>query len=108
MDEANRTLRSAFSGETAGLVFENEKRFDLVVRLDERKRKSLDDIKAVYVNKEGGAQIRVEQIAEIALEGGPNQIQPEDAMRRVAIGIKVGGRNVQRIMRERVQKLFGG
>jgi len=53
MDEANRTLRSAFSGETAGLVFENEKRFDLVVRLDERKRKSLDDIKALYVTKEG-------------------------------------------------------
>ena len=108
MDEANRTLRSAFSGETAGLVFENEKRFDLVVRLDERKRKSLDDIKALYVTKEGGAQIRLEQIAEIALQVGPNQIQRDDAKRRIAIGFNVRGRDVQSIVQEMDKKILAG
>jgi len=108
MDEANRTLRSAFSGETAGLVFENEKRFDLVVRLDETKRKSLDDIKALYVTKEGGAQIRLEQVAEIALQVGPNQIQRDDAKRRIAIGFNVRGRDVQSIVQEMDKKILAG
>ena len=108
MDEANRTLRSAFSGETAGLVFENEKRFDLVVRLDERKRKSLDDIKGLYVTKEGGAQIRLEQVAEIALQVGPNQIQRDDAKRRIAIGFNVRGRDVQSIVQEMDKKILAG
>src|SRR5260221_4320354 len=108
MDEANRTLRSAFSGETAGLVFENEKRFDLVVRLDERERKSLDDIKALYVTKEGGAQIRLEPLAEIALQVGPNQIQRDDAKRRIAIGFNVRGRDVQSIVQEMDKKILAG
>ncbi len=106
MDEANRTLRSGFSGEAAGLVFENEKRFDLVLRLDERKRKSLDDIKGLYVSKEGGSQIRLEQVAEIDLQVGPNQIQRDDAKRRIAIGFNVRGRDVQSIVEEMDQKIF--
>src|SRR5260221_2192857 len=106
MDEANRTLRSGFSGEAAGLVFENEKRFDLVLRLDERKSKSLDDIKGLYVSKEGGSQIRLEQVAEIDLQVGPNQIQRDDAKRRIAIGFNVRGRDVQSIVEEMDQKIF--
>jgi cobalt-zinc-cadmium resistance protein CzcA len=106
MDEANRTLRSAFSGEAAGLVFENEKRFDLVVRLDERKRRSLEDIKGLYVTRDGGSQIRLEQVAEIDLQVGPNQIQRDDAKRRIAVGFNVRGRDVQSIVEEMDKKIL--
>jgi cobalt-zinc-cadmium resistance protein CzcA len=106
MDEANRTLRSAFSGEAAGLVFENEKRFDLVVRLDEHKRRSLEDIKGLYVTRDGGSQIRLEQVAEIDLQVGPNQIQRDDAKRRIAVGFNVRGRDVQSIVEEMDKKIL--
>ena len=106
IDEANRTLRSGFSGEAAGLVFENEKRFDLVVRLDERKRKNLDDIKGLYITKEGSPQIRLEQVADIELQVGPNQIQRDDAKRRITIGFNVRGRDVQSIVEEVDKKIL--
>jgi cobalt-zinc-cadmium resistance protein CzcA len=106
LDDANRTLRSGFSGETAGLVFENEKRFDLVVRLDENKRKNLDDIKGLYVSREDGQQVRLEQVANIELQVGPNQIQRDDAKRRIAIGFNVRGRDVQGIVAALNQKIL--
>jgi cobalt-zinc-cadmium resistance protein CzcA len=105
MEGANRTLRAGFSGESAGLVFENEKRFDLVVRLDENKRKNLDDIKGLYITREGGSQIRLEQIADVELKVGPNQIQRDDAKRRIAVGFNVRGRDVQTIVEEMDRKI---
>ncbi len=105
MDEVNRALRAGFSGESAGLVFESEKRFDLVVRLDERKRKSLDDIKGLYVTKVGGSQIRIEQVADVELKIGPNQIQRDDAKRRIAVGFNVRRRDVASIVEEMDRKI---
>ena len=105
MEEANRVLRSGFSGESAGLVFENEKRFDLVVRLKEENRKSIDDIKGLYVTKADGSQIRLEQVADIELKMGPNQIQRDDAKRRIAVGFNVRGRDVATIVAEVDKKI---
>ncbi len=100
MDNANRILRSSFAGESAGLVFENEKRFDLVVRLDEDKRKSIDDIKSLYVNGAGSEPVRLDQVADVFQEVGPNQIQRDDAKRRIAVGFNIRGRDVQSIVEE--------
>ncbi len=105
MEETNRALRVGFSGESAGLVFENEKRFDLVVRLDEKNRKSIEDIKGLYLTKSDGSQIRLEQVAEIELKIGPNQIQRDDAKRRIAVGFNVRGRDVATIVEEMDKKI---
>ena len=106
IEEANRALRSGFSGESAGLVFENEKRFDLVVRLDEHKRKSIDDIRGLYVSRPDGSQIRLEQVADIEMKVGPNQIQRDDAKRRIAVGFNVRGRDVASIVQEMDKKII--
>ena len=100
IEEANRALRTGFSGEAAGMVFENEKRFELVVRLVESKRLSIEDIKALYISDAHGSQIRLEQLAEIKLKVGPNQIQRDDAKRRIAVGFNVRGRDVATIVGE--------
>jgi len=105
IEDANRTLRIGFSGESAGFVFENEKRFDLVMRLDKQSRKNLDDIKGLYVTTTGGAQVRLEQIAKIELRIGPNQIQRDDAKRRIVVGFNVRGRDVASIVAEIDQKV---
>jgi cobalt-zinc-cadmium resistance protein CzcA len=105
IDEVNRALRTAFSGETAGLVFENEKRFDLVMRLDDDKRRNIDDIRGLYVTSLAGLQVRLEQIANIELRVGPNQIQRDDAKRRIAVGFNVRGRDVASIVQEMDEKI---
>ena len=105
IDEVNRVLRSGFSGESAGKVYENEKRFDLVVRLDQQNRKSIEDIKGLYVTASSGIQIPLEQLASIELTVGPNQIQRDDAKRRIAVGFNVRGRDVQSIVGEINEKI---
>ena len=86
IDDVNQVIKAAFAGASAGLVFEGEKRFDLVVRLDNQNRQSIDDIKSVFVTTPTGHQVPLGQLAEIAFVVGPNQIQREDAKRRIIVG----------------------
>ncbi|MCA6379770.1 MAG: efflux RND transporter permease subunit [Cytophagales bacterium] len=100
VDEVNRVLRAGFSGDVAGMVYEKEKRFELVVRLDEKKRQGVEDIKGLYVTTALGKQIPLEQLATIELSSGINQIQRDDAKRRIAVGFNIRGRDVQTIVQE--------
>lgn len=105
IDEVNRVLRSGFAGESAGMVYEKERRFDLVVRLAQQSRTNIDDIKNLYVTTSAGKQVPLEQLASIELQSGVNQIQRDDAKRRIAVGFNVRGRDVQTIVQEMNQKI---
>lgn len=104
-DDVNRVIRSSFSGEGAGWVYEKEKRFELVIRLDEKKRKSMDDIRGLYITASNGQQVRLEELASVQLVTGLNQIQRDDAKRRIAVGFNIRGRDVQSIVKEIDQKI---
>lgn len=100
VEDANRALRAGFSGESAGLVFEGERRFDLVVRLNADQRARIDDIRKIFVTDSEGRQVPLPQLASIELQVGPNQIQRDDAKRRVVVGFNVRNRDVETIVRE--------
>jgi len=108
IEEVNRVLRSGFSGELAGLVFEKERRFDLVVRLSQDNRKRIEDIKGLSVTAPSGIQVPLEQLARIELTIGPNQIQRDDAKRRIVVGFNVRNRDVQSIVEEIDAKISSG
>ena len=103
--EINRTIKTAFAGELAGLVFEGERRFDLVVRLDKANRKGLDDVKNLFINTPFGNQIPLDQVADVSFKEGPNQIQRDDTKRRITIGFNVRNRDVESIVDEIKQKI---
>ena len=105
IEDVNTAIRSGFAGESAGLVFENEKRFDLVVRLEKNNRQSLDDIKNMFVTASNGNQIPLDQVAEIDFKEGPNQIQREDAKRRITVGFNVRNRDIESTVLEMQQKI---
>lgn len=100
IETVNRTLRVGFAGEAAGQVFEGERRFDMVVRLDKSNRQNIEDLKGLYIPAPNGQNIPLEQIADIDFVSGPNQIQRDDAKRRIVIGFNVRGRDVQSIVEE--------
>ncbi|WP_284653212.1 CusA/CzcA family heavy metal efflux RND transporter [Flavobacterium terrisoli] len=100
IEDVNSAIRSAFAGEAAGLVFEGEKRFSLVVRLCKENRQSLDDVKNLFVTAPNGNQIPLDQVADISFKEGPNQIQREDAKRRIIVGFNVRGRDVESVVAE--------
>lgn len=106
VDEINRTLRAAFAGEPAGLVYENERRFQLVVRADTASRKGINDVRSLFVRSRNGQLVPLTQVAEVEYEDAPAQITHENAQRRVYVGINAHGRDVESLvadMRERVE-----
>ncbi|MDI1257364.1 MAG: CusA/CzcA family heavy metal efflux RND transporter [Flavobacterium sp.] len=105
IEDVNTAIRAGFAGESAGLVFEGEKRFDLVVRLGEQNRQTLDDVKNLFVTAPNGNQIPLEQVADIEYKEGPNQIQRDDAKRRIIVGFNVRGRDVESIVSEIQEKI---
>jgi len=101
----NRIINAAFAGESSGLVYEGEKRFDLVVRLSGEQRSNVDDVRNLMIPTPGGTQIPLSQVADINVTEGPNQIQREDAQRRIIVGFNVRGRDVQSMVKELQEKV---
>lgn len=100
INEVNRLVQSAFAGASAGLIYENERRYDLVVRLDEAYRTDVDDIKQMLIPATGGTQIPLYLLADVALQEGSNQIQREDARRRIIVSFNVRGRDVESVVKD--------
>ncbi len=105
IEDINKVVNTAFAGQSAGLVFEGEKRFDLVVRLNNNQRKDVEDVQNLLIPTPQGTQIPLSQLANVAIKNGPNQIQREDAKRRIVVGFNVRGRDVQSIVDELQQKV---
>lgn len=103
--ELNRVIRMGFAGEAAGIVYEGEKRFDLVVRLEEESRQDISNLKSLYVTLPSGSQIPLEQVADIKYEDGPMQISREDGRRRIVIGFNVRGADVESVVNKIQDKL---
>jgi heavy metal efflux system protein len=103
--DINKVVNTALAGQTTGLIFEQEKRFDLVVRLDATQRKSLEDVESLLIATPSGLQIPLSQLANVRIKNGPNQIQREDAKRRIVVGFNIKDRDVQSIVNELQQKV---
>ena len=101
----NQTINTAFAGQSAGLVYEGEKRFDLVVRLNTEHRQQIEDVRNLFITTPGGNQLQLSQLADIEFRIGPNQVQREDAKRRIIVGFNVRGRDVAGIVKEIQEKI---
>lgn len=105
IEDINRTISTAFAGQSAGVVFENERRFDLVVRLDSANRTSIDDVSDLFLSTTDGKQIPLSQVASVSFKEGPAQISREDGKRRIVIGFNISGRDVESVVKDIQQKL---
>lgn len=105
IEDVNQVIKAGFAGDFAGFVYEGEKRFDMVVRLDKENRQSIEDIKNLFVTAPNGNQVPVSQLADVELRTCPNQIQRDDAKRRITIGFNVRGRDVESVVKEMQSKV---
>jgi len=98
IQDINKVVNTAFAGQSSGLVYEDEKRFELVVRLAVENRQELEDVQNLLVPTPQGTQIPLYQIADVSIQESVNQIQRDDAKRRIIVGFNVGNRDVQSIV----------
>lgn len=105
ISDLNNTLKTAFAGGKAGVIFEGEKRYDMVVRLDKSVRTNIDDVRYLYVNTPDGTQVPLSEVAEIEYNDGPMQISRDNTNRRVYVGINVRDRDIESLVKEIQTKL---
>ena len=98
--EVNRAIQTAFAGASAGQVFEGEKRFDLVVRLNKSNRQNLLDVRNLYISRKDGLQIPLYQVAEVDIKEQVYQIQRDNTRRRIIVAFNVRTRDVQSVVSE--------
>lgn len=106
ISDINNTIQSAYAGATAGLVFENDKRYDLVIRMNDSIKQDPQEISNLLIGLPDVTQVPLNILASVELKDGPYQIQREDARRRIAIGFNVRDRDVQSIVSELQQKVL--
>ncbi|MBZ4188915.1 CusA/CzcA family heavy metal efflux RND transporter [Niabella beijingensis] len=105
IETVNQAVSAAFAGQSAGLVYEGERRYDLVVRLSKENRQDIKDVKNIYITSPNGDQVPLDQLASVQFQVGPNQIQREDTKRRIIVGLNVRGRDIASVVEEITQKI---
>jgi heavy metal efflux system protein len=105
IEKLNEYVSSAFAGSVAGIIFEGEKRFEMVIRFDEAYQKSIDDLRNLYIDLPNGMQVPIKELADINYVLGPMQISRDNAFRRTYVGVNTRGRDVESVVRDIQQKL---
>lgn len=105
VDKLNDYVSAAFAGEAAGVIFEGEKRFDVVIRLAKDFRQDINSLKNLYIDLPNGAQVPLKEVADISYKPGPMQISRDNTSRRISVGVNVRGRDVKSMVEEIQQKL---
>ena len=101
----NTYLSAAFGGKTAGIIFEGEKRFDMVMRFDKQNRTDIEDIRQMYVPIATGQMIPLTELADIEYTQGPAKISHDNAHRRVVVSVNVRNRDLQSVIEDIQRKI---
>jgi len=96
--DLNQMVAMGFSGQTAGSIFEGEKKFDLVIRLAKKYRKTLSNLQNLYVDLPSGGKIPLSELAQITYQKGAAKISRDDTHRRVVVGVNVRDRDLQSVV----------
>lgn len=98
--DLNKIVSTAFAGGKAGVIFKGERRFDLVIRMQEAYRRSINDVKLLYVDLPNGSVIPLKEVADIAYKQGAMQIGRDNTHRRTYVGVNVRGRDIESVVKD--------
>ena len=103
--DLNDIISMGFAGKTAGMVFEGEKQFDLVVRFDREHRGDIEDIEMATIQLPNGNQLPLREFADISYTKGPAKISRDDTKRRIVVGVNVRNRDLESVVQD-VQEII--
>lgn len=98
--DINDLISMGFSGMTVGSIFEGEKKFDLVVRLDKNNRQGINDIRNLFIDLPNGNKIPLSEVAKISYKKGVAKISRDNTRRRVVVGVNVRDRDLQSVVED--------
>jgi cobalt-zinc-cadmium resistance protein CzcA len=105
VSDIQNLVEIAIAGKSASRFYEENKNFDITVRLPEENRNSVEAIGNILVSAPGGPNVPLSQLAKIALSEGPAQISREDGLRRIGIELNIAGRDIGSFVNEAKWKI---
>ncbi|BCG47013.1 CzcABC family efflux RND transporter, transmembrane protein [Citrifermentans bremense] len=105
ISDVQKVIEIAVAGKAASQLYEENRSFDITVRLPEEQRNSLDAIKNLLVTTKTGVNVPLEQLAEVKMVEGPAQISRQDGVRRIGVEMNVTGRDIGGFVAEAKQKI---
>ncbi len=100
VQQLNDVIQTSYAGKKAGVVFEEERSFDLVVRFDAQYRSNMDNLRELMVTTQKGQQIPLKEVADVVIKNGPAEISRDNTKRRINIGFNARGRDVESLVNE--------
>ncbi len=97
-DEINGFIETAMNGKTVSEIVQGERKFDLVVRLDDPYRGDIDAMRRLSINLKGGGRVPLETVADIVEGSGPNTINRENVRRRIILQCNTAGRDLNGVV----------
>ncbi len=105
IETVNRTIQAAYSGAEAGIIYEGERQFSQVVRLDEQFRNDPEAVGDLYLKRPNGNQVKLSEVADIRMQTGPAAISREGVKRKLEVDVNIGNRDTESFVEEVKQKL---
>lgn len=100
IEEFNHFVEIAFSGQKLADIYEEQRSFDLVLRLDKEYTENIGLIKSALIDNGNGGKIPLEEVADIVSVGGPNTISRENVQRNIVISANVAGRDIKGVVND--------
>jgi HME family heavy-metal exporter len=104
--DVNEFIETAMNGRTVSEIVQGERKFDLVVRLDDPYRTDVDALKRLSINLAAGGRVPLETVADIVQGSGPNTINRENVRRRIIVQCNTAGRDLNGVVLD-IQKRLG-
>lgn len=105
ISDVQKVIEIAVAGKAASQLYEENRSFDISVRLPEEKRNSLDAIANLMITAKSGINVPLGQLAEVKMIEGPVQISRQDGVRRIGIEMNIIGRDIGGFVAEAKQKI---
>ncbi|MEN9444207.1 MAG: hypothetical protein RIS47_1097, partial [Bacteroidota bacterium] len=98
ISEFNEFIDVAFGGENLTDIYEGQRRFDLVLRLNNEYTQTIEGIRSVLIDTQDGKKVPLEQVADIVSVSGPSGISRENVQRKLVISANVSGRDLRSVV----------
>ncbi|MFC3813239.1 CusA/CzcA family heavy metal efflux RND transporter [Lacihabitans lacunae] len=105
VEDLNNIITLGFAGKSAGMVFEGEKQFDLVVRFDKEHHGDIQDIETATVQLPNGSQLPLSEFATISYTKARAKISRDNTKRRIVVGVNVRNRDLESVVKD-VQQII--
>jgi cobalt-zinc-cadmium resistance protein CzcA len=105
ISDVQKVIEIAVAGKSASQFYEQNRSFDITVRLPEEKRNSLEAIRNLLITTKTGINVPLEQLADVRMIEGPVQISRQDGIRRIGIEMNISGRDIGSFVAEAKQKI---